>query len=115
MIDTLTMIASLAKNPKLKFETVLNGKSIEVYVNQNGGISTRNERNTITLSGDIMLAKWQLIEEKYTFMEAINSYKNIKYESWKDYFSVEEALYELLESPISNVLGLINGNWNIQT
>lgn len=113
-IDTLSMIAALGRNPKLRFETTLNGKTLEVYVNQNGGISTRNERNTVTLSGDIMLAKWERVEEKYTFMQAINSNKKIKHESWKDYFSFEEALYELLEAPISNARHLINSGWNIE-
>lgn len=113
-IDTLTMIKKMAMNPKLKFKTELNGKDIEVYVNQNGGISTRNERNTVTLSGDIMLAKWQMVEEKYTFMEAINSGKKIKHESWKEYLPIEEALYEMLELPISNIVPFINGGWNIQ-
>ncbi len=112
-IDTISMIKEMAKNPKAKFQTELDGKILEVYVNQNGGISTKNERNTVTLSGDIMLAKWERVQEKYTFMEAINSGKEIKpagHEYFKDFAG---TLLTLREYPSRRAIELINGDWNI--
>lgn len=116
-IDTISMIKEMAKNPKAKFQTELDGKILEVYVNQNGGISTKNERNTVTLSGDIMLAKWERVQEKYTFMEAINeainSDKNIKPASGEEYKCFDEVLYDLIDCTGKRALEYINGYWNI--
>jgi len=113
-IDTLSMIAALGRNPKLRFETTLNGKTLEVYVNQNGGISTRNERNTVTLSGDIMLAKWEQVQEKYTFMQAINSGKKIKPASTDEFKCFDEVLYDLTDRTGKMALEIINGDWHIE-
>ena len=111
-IDTLTMAKLITENPSLKFETELDGKKVEAYFNKNGGISIGTA--TLNFSGDAMKAKWQLVNKNYTFMEAINSGKKIKYSGWKDYSAIVEALYSLLDYPIQEVISFINGHWNIE-
>jgi hypothetical protein len=112
-IDTISMIKELAKNPKLRFTGVLRGDTVEVFVNQNKGIGL-SDRSTFVLSGDALQAKWEQVQDKYSFMEAINSGKRIKHESWQEFKLIEEALYNILDYPITKTLNIINGNWHIE-
>lgn len=66
------------------------------------------------MSNKIINAEWKLLNKRYTFMEAINSNKKIKHEDWENYTAIQEALYNLLDFKIEEVIEMINGPWNIE-
>lgn len=111
-INTLEMIKKILEKPSLRFKTKLKGEEITAFYNQNGGISIG--KSNLNMSGEIMGAKWEKANARYTFMEAINSKKKIKQEAWEQFVTISEALYDLLDYPADIVVELINGNWNIE-
>ena len=109
---TVEVISELMKNKNLRFRTVINDKEFIACVNQNNGISIG--KNNLNMSGEILNAVWEVVNKRYSFMEAINSGKRIKHESWKAYRTIEEALYDLIDDTVTTVIGSINGAWNIE-
>ena len=112
MLNTAEMVKLLSSNPNLKFKTTKGGKEVVATYNQNGGISVG--RSTLSMSGEIFKAQWQLILNRHTFIKAVNSGKKIKHESWAKFKPVSESLYDLLDYPTEKVIEFINGNWNIE-
>lgn len=112
-INTLEMVKMMVSDSQLKFKTMVDEKEILVFTNQKGGISTG--KDNLRMTEKVMNAEWELVLDRYSFMDAINSKKRIKHESWSHFRSINEALYDLLDSKESNVILMINGNWNIES
>jgi len=114
------MVDSILKNNELKYESEINGKLNVAFCNENGGISVdkgsknSSERKNLILSGEMLKAEWVLHSQRFSFVEAVNSNSRIKSESWEDYKTISESLYDLLDYKTNKVIELINGYWNIE-
>jgi len=109
--NVLEMISVILGNPQLKFKTTIDNNEIIAFYNQNGGISIGNDN--LRMSKKIIHAEWEPLNERHTFMEAVNSNKKIKHEEWDTFKPVQEALYDLLDYQKDKAIQLINGYWNI--
>lgn len=118
-MKTLEMIENILKNNKLMYQTEINGVLNIAYCNENGGISVnkgkgKGESKNLIMSGEMLKIDWEPHNKRYTFMEAINSGKRIKPESWANFRPIPEALYDLLDYQDTKVIELMNGYWNIE-
>lgn len=109
---TLEVIESILKNPKLKYKTIIDGKEVIAAYNQNGGISVG--RAALNMSKKSLNTLWELVQERYTFIEAINSNGRIKPDGWATFKPIQEILYDLMDYTPAKVIDLINGYWNIE-
>lgn len=112
-MKTTKMIERLMENHNEKFKTIIDGEEIIAFYNANDGISIG--RKNLHLSGKLLNAEWEVLNERYSFMEAINSCKNIKHEESKTFKPIQEALYDLLDLKSKDVIEKINGYWNIES
>lgn len=116
-MKTLEMIENILNNDKLMYQAEINGVINIAYCNENGGISVNkgNGRGkNIIMSGEMLKVEWEPHNKRYSFMEAINSGKKIKPESWTKFRPIPEALYDLLDYQDTKVIELMNGYWNIE-
>ncbi len=111
-LSTVEVIHNILNDKKLRYKTEIDGKEKIAYYNQNGGISTG--KDTLVLGGKMLNARWELLYKECTFLEAINSGKEIKYSGDKEFKSIQETLYDLLDNPIGAVVERINGKWFVK-
>lgn len=110
---TLEVINNIMGNHSLKYTTTVDGKVKTAFYNKNGGISD-NKNSTLVIGGKMLTALWEEVQTNYSFIEAVNSGKKIKSANWETFKSTQEALYDMLDYPISEVVEMINGHWNIE-
>lgn len=110
---TLEVVQKIMENKNLRFVTEIDGKVKTAFYNQNGGISA-DKNTTLVLGGKMLTALWEEEQPSFSFMEAVNSNKRIKHKSWGKFKTIQEALYDLLDYSINEVIQLINGEWNVE-
>lgn len=110
--STLEVVKNIMGNHNLKYTTTIDGKVKTAFYNKNGGISI-DDNSTMVMGGKMLSAVWEEVQTNYTFIQAVNSGYPIKHESWGDFRTIQNALYDLLDYPVSKVIEMINGHWNI--
>jgi hypothetical protein len=103
-------IAMLENNPNIKFECP---GGYKLFI-RDGKIVIENENDPDGWYGFYLDDKWVLVQEPVTFMEAANSNKRIKYESWRNFVDVKVALEMLTLSDVKSLKDIINGRWYIE-
>lgn len=122
---TLEALKALMENTKLVFEDIHNGKGTRIGHPQGfDDIAWLYLEGTwkadIIISRDFLNRKWTIAEQPVSFMEAINSGKRIKAESWNGRIGYEpiEVVFSILSSDsytdLQTMFNAINGNWYIK-
>ncbi|WP_042678490.1 hypothetical protein [Anaerosalibacter massiliensis] len=113
-MKTWEMIKELTENPEKKFKRKgVVGDVIEVGM-ESDEITWLGSGDSFIINSMQLNNEWEEVKEPMTFIEAVNSGKLMKHETWADSYL---KLYDLCEAlsllPNEKIRSMLNGKWYI--
>ena len=106
---TWEAIKMLTENPKLKLESST-GSEITVVNNFCEIQDVKNIGNLRIYTDE----EWHLVQQPVAFMEAANSGRRIKHESWEYYHNLSIVIDKINNRSQERQLELLNGKWYVE-